>query len=108
WQLALILLAAIGGKFLGAFAAARAMKVPSRQSAAIGLRSKTGGFTELVILNVGRQLGVLDDELFTMLVLMALITTAMTGPLLKRVHSDRVMQRDIAAAARAALRLSDV
>ena len=50
----------------------------------------TRGLTELVILNVGRQLGVLDDELFTMLVLMALITTAMTGPLLKRVYSDRV------------------
>jgi len=107
WQLALILLAAIGGKFLGAFAAARAMKVPSRQSAAIGVLMNTRGLTELVILNVGRQLGVLDDELFTMLVLMALITTAMTGPLLKRVYSDRVMQRDIAAAERAALGLID-
>ena len=49
----------------------------------------------------------LDDELFTMLVLMALITTAMTGPLLKRVYSDRVMQRDIAAAERAALGVID-
>ena len=103
WQLALILLVAIGGKFIGAFAAARAMKVPNRQSAAIGVLMNTRGLTELVILNVGRQLGVLDDELFTMMVLMALITTAMTGPLLKRVYSDRVMQRDIAAAERAAL-----
>ena len=76
------------------------MKVPTRQSAAIGVLMNTRGLTELVILNVGRQLGVLDDELFTMLVLMALITTAMTGPLLKRVYSDRVMQRDIAAAER--------
>ena len=83
------------------------MKVPSRQSAAIGVLMNTRGLTELVILNVGRQLGVLDDELFTMLVLMALITTAMTGPLLKRVYSDRVMQRDIAAAERAALGLID-
>jgi len=107
WQLALILLVAIGGKFIGAYLAARAMKVPSRQSAAIGVLMNTRGLTELVILNVGRQLGVLDDELFTMLVLMALITTAMTGPLLKRVYSDRVMQRDIAAAERAALGLTD-
>ena len=107
WQLALILLVAIGGKFVGAFAAARAMKVPSRQSAAIGVLMNTRGLTELVILNVGRQLGVLDDELFTMLVLMALITTAMTGPLLKRVYSDRVMQRDIDAAERAALGVID-
>jgi len=107
WQLALILLVAIGGKFFGAFFSARAMKVPTRQSAAIGVLMNTRGLTELVILNVGRQLGVLDDELFTMLVLMALITTAMTGPLLKRVYSDRVMQRDIDAAERAALGLTD-
>ena len=107
WQLALILLVAVGGKFFGAFAAARAMKVPSRQSAAIGVLMNTRGLTELVILNVGKQLGVLDDELFTMLVLMALITTAMTGPLLKRVYSDRVMQRDIEAAERAALGVID-
>ena len=83
------------------------MKVPGRQSAAIGVLMNTRGLTELVILNVGKQLGVLDDELFTMLVLMALITTAMTGPLLKRVYSDRVMQRDIAAAERAALGVID-
>ncbi|MGS0687435.1 cation:proton antiporter domain-containing protein [Nakamurella sp. GG22] len=107
WQLALILLVAIGGKFIGAYAAARVMKVPARQSSAIGILMNTRGLTELVILNVGRQLGVLDDELFTMLVLMALITTAMTGPLLKRVYSDRVLQRDIAASERAALGLTD-
>ena len=107
WQLALILVVAIGGKFIGAYTAARAMKVPNRQSAAIGVLMNTRGLTELVILNVGRQLGVLDDELFTMMVLMALITTAMTGPLLKRVYSDRVMQRDIAAAERAALGVVD-
>ncbi len=107
WQLALILLVAIGGKFLGAYVAARARKVPARQASAIGILMNTRGLTELVILNVGRQLGVLDDELFTMLVLMALITTAMTGPLLRRVYSDRVLQRDIAAAERAALGLTD-
>lgn len=49
---------------------------------------------------MGKQLGVLDGELFTMMVLMALITTAMTGPLLKLVYSDRVMHRDIAEAER--------
>jgi Kef-type K+ transport system membrane component KefB len=107
WQLALILLVAIGGKVFGALAAARAMKVPTRQSAAIGVLMNTRGLTELVILNVGKQLGVLDDELFTMMVLMALITTAMTGPLLKRVYSDRVMQRDIEAAERASLGVVD-
>ena len=107
WQLGLILLVAIGGKFVGAYAGARAMKVRPRQASALGLLMNTRGLTELVILNVGKQLGVLDTELFTMLVLMALITTAMTGPLLKRVYSDRVMQRDIAAAERAALGVTD-
>jgi Kef-type K+ transport system membrane component KefB len=103
WQLLLILLTAIGGKFVGAYVAARAMRVPNRQAAALGVLMNTRGLTELVILNVGRQLGVLDKELFTMLVMMALVTTAMTGPLLKRVYPDRVMQRDIEAAERAAL-----
>ena len=98
---------AIGGKFVGAYAGARAMKVRPRQASALGLLMNTRGLTELVILNVGKQLGVLDDELFTMLVLMALITTAMTGPLLKRVYSDRVMQREIAEAERAALGVTD-
>ena len=107
WQLALILLVAIGGKFVGAYAGARVMKVRPRQASALGLLMNTRGLTELVILNVGKQLGVLDDELFTMLVLMALITTAMTGPLLKRVYSDRVMQREIAEAERAALGVTD-
>ena len=107
WQLALILVVAIGGKFVGAYLGARVMKVPRRQSTAIGVLMNTRGLTELVILNVGKQLGVLDDELFTMMVLMALITTAMTGPLLKRVYSDRVLQRDIAAAERASLGLID-
>ncbi len=107
WQLALILLVAIGGKFVGAYAAARAVKVRARQATALGLLMNTRGLTELVILNVGRQLGVLDDELFTMLVLMALITTAMTGPLLKLAYSDRVMQRDIEAAERASLGVAD-
>ena len=83
------------------------MKVRPRQASALGLLMNTRGLTELVILNVGKQLGVLDDELFTMLVLMALITTAMTGPLLKRVYSDRVMQREIAEAERAALGVTD-
>lgn len=107
WQLALILLVAIGGKFVGAYAGARAMKVRPRQATALGLLMNTRGLTELVILNVGKQLGVLDGELFTMMVLMALITTAMTGPLLKLVYSDRHMQRDIAEAERASLGLVD-
>lgn len=42
------------------------------------------GLTELIVLSVGVQLGVLNGELFSMFVFMALVTTAMTGPLLRR------------------------
>ncbi|MGE0029426.1 cation:proton antiporter [Pseudonocardia sp.] len=100
WELLLILLAAIGGKFIGAYTAARFRRVPRRQAGALGLLMNTRGLTELVILTVGVQLGVLDQNLFTLMVLMALITTAMAAPLLNIVYPDRMVQRDIAAAER--------
>ncbi len=107
WQLGLILVVAIGGKFIGAYAGAKLVKVPGRQASALSILMNTRGLTELVILNIGKQLGVLDDELFTMMVLMALITTAMTGPLLKWVYPDRAIARDIAIAERASLGICD-
>ncbi|MBA3252610.1 MAG: cation:proton antiporter [Geodermatophilaceae bacterium] len=107
WQLGLVLLVAIGGKFVGAFAGARALGVPTRQASVIGVLMNTRGLTELVILQIGRDLGVLDGELFTMLVVMALVTTAMTEPLLRLVYPDRVLKRDIEAAERAALGIPD-
>ena len=103
WQLGLILAVAIGGKFIGAFVAARAQRMPMQQSAAIGILMNTRGLTELVILLVGMQLGVLDTAMFTMMVVMALVTTAMTEPLLRIVYPDKAIQRDIDAAAKAAL-----
>ena len=107
WQLGLILLVAIGGKFFGAYLAARAMKVPGRQASAIGILMNTRGLTELVILQIGRELGILDNELFTLLVLMALITTIVTGPLLRAAYPERIIQRDIDAAERALLGIDD-
>jgi Kef-type K+ transport system membrane component KefB len=82
WQLAFILVAAIGGKIGGDMVSAKALKIPVRESSMLGVLMNTRGLTELVILNVGLQLGVLDHELYTLLVLMAVITTSMTGPLL--------------------------
>jgi Kef-type K+ transport system membrane component KefB len=102
-ELGLILLVAIGGKFLGAAAAARLQRVPNRQAAALGVLMNTRGLTEIVILQVGAQLGVLDPQLFTLMVIMALITTIMTEPLLRRVYPDRIVQREIVAADRAEL-----
>jgi hypothetical protein len=102
-ELLLILVAAIGGKFLGALGAARLSQVPQRQAAALGVLMNTRGLTEIVILQVGLQLGVLDNRLFTLIVLMAIITTVMTEPLLRRVYPDRIVARDIAEAERAEL-----
>lgn len=80
----LVLLVAVAGKFCGTWLMARRSGVPQREALALGWLMNTRGLTELVVLNVGLDLGVLSDELFTMGVLMALITTAMAGPLLDR------------------------
>ncbi|MEU3256063.1 cation:proton antiporter [Streptomyces sp. NPDC006997] len=80
--LALILLVAVGGKFLGAFTAARLHKMPSRPAAALATLMNTRGLTELIVLNVGLQLGFLGRDLYSLMVVMAVLTTAMTGPLL--------------------------
>ena len=106
-QLALILLVAISGKFVGAFLAARLQRVPRRQSTALGVLMNTRGLTELVILTIGKKLNVLDDEMFTLLVVMAVVTTMMTSPLLRLVYPPRVLARDIAAAEKSAMGLVD-
>ncbi|MEU5367073.1 cation:proton antiporter [Streptomyces sp. NPDC005925] len=80
--LVLILLAAVGGKFVGAFTAARLNRMPVRQSAALATLMNTRGLTELIVLNVGLQLGFLGEELYSLMVVMAVVTTAMAGPLL--------------------------
>ncbi len=81
-ELALIIAVAIVGKFVGAYAAARACGVPARQSAMLGSLMNTRGLTELIVLNIGSELGLLTPRLYTLLVVMALVTTVMTGPLL--------------------------
>lgn len=85
WIAALLVLAvAVGGKFLGTWAMARLSGVEPKEAQALGWLMNTRGLTELVILNVGLGLGVISTELFTMGVLMALVTTVMAGPLLGR------------------------
>ncbi len=91
---------AVAGKFIGGATAARLTGVPKRQSLAVGTMMNTRGLAELVILQVGRDVGVIDDKLYTMLVIMAIVTTAMAGPLLKLVYPDRWLHRDIAEADR--------
>jgi Kef-type K+ transport system membrane component KefB len=100
-QLGLILVAAIAGKFIGATAAARVNGLPWRRASAIGTLMNTRGLTELVILNVGLAFGVLDHELFTLLVVMAVVTTMMTEPLLRLVYPNKLLDADIAEVERA-------
>ncbi|MFC4587156.1 cation:proton antiporter [Sphaerisporangium corydalis] len=101
--LAAILAVAIGGKLAGSYLGARLRRLPGRQASALAILLNTRGLTEIVILTVGLQKGVLDGELYSLMVLMALLTTAMTGPLLRRVYPDRRVARDIAEAARVTL-----
>jgi len=81
WIVCLIIIAvAIIGKFWGSAFAAKFVGQSWRDSLVLGALMNTRGLMELVVLNIGYDLGVLTPEVFTMLVLMALITTFMTGP----------------------------
>ena len=78
----LIVLVATAGKFGGTFIAARLTGQGPRDSAVLGTLMNTRGLMELIVLNVGLELGVLSPTLFAMMVAMALITTFATGPVL--------------------------
>lgn len=78
---ALVMAAAIGGKLLGCLLAAKISGYPWRESMLIGVLMNTRALMELIVINAGKDLGVLPDSLFTMFVLMALVTTVMTTPL---------------------------
>ncbi|MGW4891938.1 cation:proton antiporter [Kitasatospora sp. NPDC004240] len=98
-DLALILLVAVGGKFLGAFLAARGHRMPTRQSAALATLMNTRGLTELIALSVGLSLGVIDRELYSLMVVMAIVTTAMAGPLLRWILPRRLVEAEAARGA---------
>ncbi|MFF5479739.1 cation:proton antiporter [Streptomyces sp. NPDC012935] len=83
-SLALVIAVACTGKLLGAIVPARLSGLSWRESKDLGVLMNTRGLTELIILNAAVSLGVLDGRMFTMLVIMALVTTAMAAPLLSR------------------------
>ena len=84
--LALILVAAALGKIGPAYGVSRLCGMDPRDSATIAVLVNTRGLTELIALNVGLTDGLIGQRLFTILVLMALITTMMTGPLLSAIR----------------------
>lgn len=83
WEITgLIIAAAVTGKFIGSAVAARFVNQSWRDSLIIGSLMNTRGLMELVVLNIGYDIGVLSPEIFAMMVIMALATTCMTGPAL--------------------------
>ncbi|BAZ14008.1 sodium/hydrogen exchanger [Calothrix sp. NIES-4071] len=96
WALCLLILAvAIVGKYFGTYIAARFSNIPHREASALGWLMNTRGLTELIVLNIGLELKVISPLLFTMLVIMALVTTFMTSPLLELTYPKRLIRKDI-------------
>lgn len=83
-ELAAIVGVACAGKLGGATIAARLSGMNWRDSSTLGVLMNTRGLTELIVLSTGMSLGVLNDQMFTMMALMALLTTALAGPIVPR------------------------
>ena len=99
----LVILVAVTGKFLGSALAAKFVGQNWHDSLVIGALMNTRGLVELVVLNIGYDLGILTAEIFAMLVIMALVTTFMTAPALhliekifkKKTKSERQVIMDM-------------
>ena len=96
-----IILVAVVGKFIGSALAARFVGQNWKDSLIIGALMNTRGLMELVVLNIGYDLGILTPEIFAMMVIMALVTTFMTGPALdliewsfKKIKSNTIQTED--------------
>ena len=91
WMLCgLVILVAVVGKVGGCGLAAAAQGMPPRDAWSVGILMNTRGLMELVVANIGLDLGVINEPVFFALVLMAVVTTLMTTPLLRRAlrHTD--------------------
>jgi Kef-type K+ transport system membrane component KefB len=88
WQMwglcGLVVVAGVLGKLGGCGLAAQLSGLPLRESACVGALMNTRGLMSLIVINLGKDLGVLPDSVYGMMILMALATTAMTSPLLLR------------------------
>ncbi|HKV11874.1 MAG TPA: cation:proton antiporter [Thermoanaerobaculia bacterium] len=84
-----IIAVATAGKLGGSLFAARWTGMGWRDSVALGVLMNTRGLVELIVLNLGYDLGILSPRIFAMMVLMALVTTFMTGPLLNVIEGTR-------------------
>jgi Kef-type K+ transport system membrane component KefB len=93
WAICLLIIAvAIAGKLGGTVVPARLQGMSWRDSLQLGALMNTRGLMELIALNLGYELHILSQRLFSMLVIMALVTTIMTGPLLSLFQEKRAAQ----------------
>ncbi len=86
---------AVLGKVGGGYLGARIAGHPPRTAAVFGVLMNTRGITELVFVAIGLELGVIDSAFYTAMVVMALVTTAMTGPLLDRLKVGATTERGV-------------
>lgn len=81
-----VLLVAVSGKFGGSTLTAKMVGQSCKDSLSIGVLMNTRGLMQLIVLNIGYDLGILSPQIFAMMVLMALVTTFMTGPALELIN----------------------
>jgi Kef-type K+ transport system membrane component KefB len=90
WLMALlVLMAAIGGKGVACWLAARATGLPNREALGVATLMNARGLMELIIINIGLQRGIISPGLFATLVIMAVVTTLMASPLFERLAGNR-------------------
>ncbi|KNC97065.1 uncharacterized protein SPPG_07462 [Spizellomyces punctatus DAOM BR117] len=82
----LVILVACGGKVVGCTAAAKFTGFNWRESFAVGFLMNTKGLVELIVLNLGYEAGVINQKIFSMFVIMALVTTFMTTPIISFIY----------------------
>jgi Kef-type K+ transport system membrane component KefB len=99
----LFVVVATAGKLTGAAIAASLNGIRGRRAIAVGVLMNTRGLSELALLGIGRITGVLDTTMFTALVCTAILTTLASGPMLRLVYPDRLIDLDIAATERSRL-----
>jgi len=93
WALtALVLLVAIAGKGVACYLAARLNGESHKESMAIGTLMNARGLMELIILNIGLERGIIEPTLFTIMVLMAVITTLMATPIFERIYGKKELR----------------
>lgn len=98
-----ILIVAIVGKGVACALAARLSKLPIRESAALGALMNARGLIELILLNIGLEAGIITPTLFTILVLVAIVTTLMASPIFEFVYGRHKQPETIGIGGHSAL-----